>query len=108
MPSPCAPLTSSPFLSNVRTASLSRFMAASATGAGPAAFNHDASANKNAHITAILRPAIRMISLLLGSSGRRRNRLQVEAAGRIAELLHVVETDVLHHRQEHVGHRRAV
>ncbi len=44
MPSPWAAFTSAPFFNSVLTASRSRAIAASATGAGPAALSHAVSA----------------------------------------------------------------
>src|SRR5688572_12046032 len=133
MPSPCAALTSSPFFNSARTASASRFIAASATGAGPAPCSNAETANTAATLTARKRIRVTIACSLSGErrlspslnqpgltprlserlclfrrSRRRRNRLQIEATRRVAELLHVFETDVLQHRQEHVGHRRAV
>src|SRR3954469_16723394 len=108
MPSPCAALTSAACLSSALTASRSPSCAASATESGGAAGS--SAEIDNAPQRTISEPVL--ISLFDISNlryGRTRSRaVQIERRRAVAEALHVVEADLLQHRQHDVGERRAI
>ena len=122
MPSPCAALTSAPFFSSVLTASRSRAIAASATGAAAArshARRRDRQRRNRSTCDALMTTLTNMNTNLRKPPyspcprtfrTRRSSPEPLFNSKRpvLSPNVFMFETDVLHHREEHVGHRRAV
>src|SRR4051794_2767975 len=101
MPSPCAPLTSSPDASNERTVATSACIAASATLLPSLAACTSMPSSTAAPATVAI---LEYISL----DHRRWQRVEIHRPRAVAEGLHLVEPEPVQHREHRVGHRRAV
>src|ERR687892_157658 len=107
MPSPWAALTSSPLFKSVRIASRLPFIAASATGDGPAATRMADRHTAPAMLKQKPVSNVRRMVLFPRECGFD-CLVQIQRAGAVAKVVQVVDTELVQHAQERVRHRRTV